>query len=317
MRRFPVILSAVLLAGPLLKLRADPPNGISAVVHDSVITLDEVELAIELSAERLSQQLRNRPELFQSKLSELRSAKLEELLDRQLILHEFKTAGYNLPESIVDELVQEEIRAQFRDRVTATKSLQEQGLTYEKFRQQLRDRFVITALRQKNIASEIIISPHKVETYYQAHKDDFKVEDEVKLRMIVLNKPTEPDQPDARKLAQEIALKLKAGASFEEMSKLYSKRSPRNTNAESFQVSRLRKELAEPVGKLKAGELSDVIETPDACYLVLVEEAHPAHLKPLGEVRDEIEKDLLSNERARLEKQWVDRLKKKTFFRYF
>jgi len=309
MRILPVTLSVILIAGPLSKVYADPPNGISAVVHDSVITLDEVELAIEQS-----QQFRSRP---RSNVGELRSAKLEELLDRQLILHEFKTAGYNLPESIVDELVQEESRAQFRDRATATKSLQAEGLTYEKFRQQLRDRFVITALRQKNIASEIIISPHKMETYYQAHRDDFKLEDEVKMRMIVLNKSTEPDQPDARKLAQEIALKLKGGVSFDEMSKLYSKRSPRSTNAESFQVSRLRKELAEAVAKLKAGELSDVIDTPEACYLVLVEETHPAHVKPLNEVREEIEKDLKSQEQARLEKQWIDRLKKKTFFRYF
>src|SRR6266566_1592401 len=216
MRLSRAILASAILAGPLQTLHADPPNGIRAVVHDSVVTADEVELGIEQSAERLSQQFRNRPEMFQSKVSELRTAKLEELLDRQLILHEFKTAGYNLPESIIDELVQEEIRAQFRDRVTATKSLQEQGLTYEKFRQQMRDRFIITALRQKNISSEIIISPHKVETYYQAHRDDFKLEDEVKMRMIVLNKSPEPDQPDARKLAQEIALKLKAGASFEE-----------------------------------------------------------------------------------------------------
>ena len=31
----------------------------------------------------------------------------------------------------------------------------------------------------------------------------------------------------------------------------------------------------------------------------------------------EIEKDLLSQERARLEKQWIERLKKKTFIQMF
>src|SRR5436190_20644737 len=178
---------------------ADPPNGIRAVVHDSVITADEVELSIAMAAERLSQQYASRPELFQKKVAELREAKLEELVDRHLILHEFKTAGYSLPESVVDELVQEEIHAQFRDRVTATKTLQEQGLTYEKFRQQTRDRFVITALRQKNVISEPIISPHKIETYYAAHLDDFKLDDEVKLRLIVLNKTNDPALPDPRK----------------------------------------------------------------------------------------------------------------------
>jgi peptidyl-prolyl cis-trans isomerase SurA len=307
MRLWRRIFAAALLTSGLVIAHADPPNGIRAVVHDSVITSDEVELPIE-------EQYRIRPLLFQGKINELRAAKLEELINRQLILHEFKTAGYSLPESIVDELVQEEIHAQFRDRVTATKTLQEQGLTYEKFRQQLRDRFIITALRQKNISSEIIISPHKIETYYSAHKDDYKVEDQVKLRMIeirsnnanVLNPP---------KMAQEIVEKLKQGVSFDEMAAYeYNSRTKRGT--ETFQVSQLRKELADTATKLKPGE-ANVVNTPEASYVILLEETLPARAKSLSEVRADIEKDLLSQERARLEKQWIERLKKKTFYRYF
>jgi hypothetical protein len=42
-----------------------------------------------------------------------------------------------------------------------------------------------------------------------------------------------------------------------------------------------------------------------------------AHIKPLNEVRDEIEKILLSQQRERLQQQWIARLKKKTFYRFF
>ena len=68
---------------------------------------------------------------------------------------------------------------------------------------------------------------------------------------------------------------------------------------------------------LKPRELSPVIDTPEACYILLVEEAKPAHVKTLGEVRDQIEKTLLDEERNRLEKQWIEKLRKKTFVRYF
>ena len=318
MRLLPAILATAIVAGPIPQIRGDPPNGIRAVVHDSVITADEVDFAITDPATRLGQQFRSQPEMFQTKLNELRGAKLEELLGRRLILHEFKTAGYNLPESIVDELVQEEIRAEFGDRVTATRSLQEKGITYEKFRQKMRDQFIVTALRQKNISSEIIISPHKVENYYLAHKDNFKMDDEVKLRMIVLNKTNDPALPDARKMADEIVAKLKNGDSFEENAKMYGgQRLQQRAGAEWFQTSQLRKELRDATVKLKAGEYTDVIDFPDSCYLVLVEETRPTHVKSLGEVRGEIEKDLLSQERARLEKQWIERLKKKTFIQMF
>ena len=52
-------------------------------------------------------------------------------------------------------------------------------------------------------------------------------------------------------------------------------------------------------------------------YFWEVEDRHPAHIRPLSEVRDDIEKTLLAQERAHLQKQWLDRLKKKTFIRYF
>src|SRR5947207_11635846 len=95
--------AGVILAGLSQVSYADPPNGIRAVVHESVITSDEVDRQIIDTARRLSLQYGSQPEVFQSKLNELSSSKLDELLARQLILHEFKVAGYNLPESVIDE----------------------------------------------------------------------------------------------------------------------------------------------------------------------------------------------------------------------
>ena len=115
----------------------------------------------------------------------------------------------------------------------------------------------------------------------------------------------------------EVVRKIKEGATFEEMANIYSAPRLARGSVETFRTSSLRKELAEAVSKLKAGEVSDVIETPEVCYIIKVEEARPAHFRSLSEVRDEIERDLKASEQARLERQWIDRLKKKTFVRYF
>ena len=79
----------------------------------------------------------------------------------------------------------------------------------------------------------------------------------------------------------------------------------------------LRPELAEKAFSLKTGERSDVIDLPDSCWLMLVEEARPAHVRPLVEVRDEIERTLRLTESSRVAKKWVARLKSKAFVRYF
>jgi hypothetical protein len=88
----------------------------------------------------------------------------------------------------------------------------------------------VEAMRSKNISQEIIVSPHKVENYYKANQDKFRVEDQVKLRMIVLNKTSVPSGSDAKKLAEEIATKLKEGAAFSEMAALYSQRKSKRRN---------------------------------------------------------------------------------------
>jgi parvulin-like peptidyl-prolyl isomerase len=155
--------------------------------------------------------------------------------------------------------------------------------------------------------------------YYQAHQDDFKVEDEIKLRMIVLNK-TDSDDTNTVKLAREIRDKIKEGAAFAEMASIYSQDSQHNQGGDRGWIERsvLRKELGDVAFALKPGQVSDVVETPEACYLMLVEQARTAHVKPLdNEVRNQIEQTLRAQEQARLEKQWIARLKAKTFILYY
>ena len=240
-------------------------------------------------------------------------------MERQLILHDFDTEGYRLPETVVDELVQDRIRERFGDRITLMKTLQAQGQTFEKFRRDVRDQYIVSALRAKSTAPEkIIISPYKVETYYLVHQDDFKVEDEVKLRMIVLNK-TSGDDTNTVRLAGEILAQIKEGATFQEMASVYSQDSQRSQGGDRGWVERsfLRKELADIAFALKPSQVSDVIEMPEACYLMLVEQARPAHVKPLNEVRDDVELTLRTQAQKQLEQQWIDQLKKKTFIRLF
>ena len=319
MRVFCAILVVGTVLGPSLKLQAQLANGIKAIVHDSVVTVQEVQASTAPLVDDLRRQYRNQPDAYEKKLAEVLNENLEILLDRQLILHDFKTAGYNLPESIIEEEVQKRIRRDFGDRAKLTKTLQAEGITYEKFHQQVREQVIYWAMQGKNVSSEFIVSPHKIETYYIEHTNQFKVEDEVKLRMIVLNKPSEADAEQTHRLADEIFSKIKAGATFAEMASVYSQGSQRSQGGDWGWVEKpvLRQELAAVAFSLKPGELSGVIDIPGACYLMLVEERRPEHIKPLSDVRDEIEKTLLGEQRARLQKQWIDRLKKKTFVRYF
>jgi parvulin-like peptidyl-prolyl isomerase len=302
-----------------LPLRAELVDGIKAVVNSGVVTFAEVEEFAAPAAQALRREYAGEPNLFQQKLGDALSDGLEQLVERQLILHSFDTEGYRLPDTVVDELVQERIRERFGDRITLMKTLQAEGMTFEKFHREVREQYIVSALRAKNLSPEkIIISPYKVETYYLAHQDDFKVEDEIKLRMIVLNK-TSGDDTNTTSLAREILAKIKEGATFQEMASVYSQGSQRSQGGDWGWVERsvLRKELADTAFALKAGQISGVIETPETCYLMLVEQTRPTHVKPLSEVRDDVEVTLRTQEQKQLEQQWIEKLKKKAFIRLF
>jgi peptidyl-prolyl cis-trans isomerase SurA len=311
-RLIPIFAAAVFFAPPL---RAELADGIQAVVNDTVVTYGQVKDFTEPAVEALREQYAGQQEAFDQKLSETFKDSLEQLVERQLILHDFDVEGYKLPESVVDGLVQDRIRDRFGDRITLMKTLQAQGETLEEFRKEIREQYIVSALRNKNISQEIIISPYKVENYYQTHQADFKIEDEVKLRMIVLKKTSAADTNTVN-LAHEIQSKIKDGAAFSEMESVYTQGSQQK-EGDWYERSVLRKELADAAFTLKVGEVSDVVETPESCYLVMVEQTRPSRIKPLNDVRDDIEKTLRTQEQARIEKQWIDRLKKKTFIRIF
>jgi len=313
----------ILLAGLVLCVlpasQAALVNGVAVIVNDKIVTYQDIELFVAQEMELLERQYFNQPQILEKKKLALRADGLEQLIERQLILYEFKTAGYNLPESYLNDVVNEKIKQRFGDRATATKTLKENGLTLETFRQRTREEIIVEALRQKNVSSEFIISPHKVETYYAQHTNDFAVKDEVKLRRIILNKPATGSPETARKIAGEIAGKLKEGVPFAEMASVYSDGPERAKGGDYDWVEpgKLLKDLADAVSTLKPGQITGVIDTPGAFFLLRLEDRRPAHIKSLPEVRDQIERSLRVEEINRLQKKWIDRLRKKSFVAYF
>lgn len=317
MRLFLFILALAVCA--ILPAAAEPVivDGINGVVSTRVVTYSEVEDYSRSAADALRRQYYGQPEIYQQKLKEALNDSLQQLIERMLILRSFDTEGYKLPDSVVDELVNDRIQ-KFGDRVTFIKTIQAQGLTVEQFRKQVREQYIESALRNQNVQREIFISPYKVENYYLAHQDEFRMEDQIKLRMIVLTK-SGPDDTNTLQRIREIRSQITDGTPFAEMAQNYSQGSQQHQGGDWGWVQRsvLRKELADIAFTLKPGVVSEPVDTPDTCYLMLVEEVRPAHVRPLTEVSSDIEKTLRIQLQAKLQKQWIDGLKKKTFIRYF
>lgn len=297
-------------------------DGIVAIVNDKAITRTEIDQEAALAVESKRGLLARRPEAIEKEIEKARLEALQLLVERQLILTEFTKVGYAVPENLVDEKVKVRLRERYGgDQAAMTRDLQNRGLTRERLRQMERERFIVSYMRSKNIAQEIIISPHKIEKYYADNLEKFKVGDQVKLRTIMVNKPPSGGPEAARRRIDEIHTKLAAGTSFTEMAAVYSEDAFRTQGGDRGWVDLAREhyheELDRAIRALEPGQQSGVVETSTAFWIILLEDTRMNFTKTLPEVRAEIEATLATEERARIEKAWIDRLTAKSFVRYF
>jgi len=314
----PLLAALVLSIEPTQAGETNRLNGVVAIVNDSVITAQQVYTIVEQELPRLRLRYSTQPARYREELSRLEAAALESLIERQLVLSDYKNAGFNIPETLIDDQFQQDMVSRFGDRVAFVKTLQKEGKTIEEARKEFRELLIVNIMSAQKIRNQVTISPFKIERYYEANQDKYTVEDQVQLRMIILPAQGENDAAALEK-ARDILRQMAGGTTFEDMARQHSSGVQAKDGGMMGWNGRkeLRRELVETAFSLSAGAVSEPIPTEDAVFILKVEATKPKHVQPLTEVRDEIEQTLRSEESARRRKQWIDGIREKSFVRLF
>jgi peptidyl-prolyl cis-trans isomerase SurA len=314
--RAPLLL-ALTLALTILPLGAAEQvlDGVAAVVNGEVITFSQVRELVMDREMSLRQSTQPGPEL-DKKVQEVRLGAINDLIDRQLVLQDFTKNKFSIPDYAVDDHINTVIREQFKgDRLALIRTLQAQGYTLQRFRKVETDKMIVQAMRQRSVKVDPILSPSKVEKYYHDHIADYSTPEQMKLRMIVLHK----DTIGAKELAEELRKKVKDGADFATLAQMYSEDSSKESGGDWgwIEPSTLNEELAKPAFALKPGQVSPTIELGNNCYLLFMEAHKPTLTKPLAEIRDEIEKKVVQDERQVAQAKWIKGLRDKAYIRIY
>ncbi len=318
----------LLLAGAA-RLDAQIVDGIAAIVNDKVITFSEVKKRVD-PTERLLKESYTGQELV-DKVKEARLKALNAEIERQLIIQDFFKAGYFVPENIVEDRMKDVISSQFDgDRSAFIKTLLANGISLENYRKELREQIVVQYMRQKNVSGAVIVSPYRIEQYYQENVRQFVQEAQIQLRLIYLrrsvfkekrtnaNGQTEEYDPQ-EEVMKEILYKLDTGSSFAEMARTYSEGPKREDGGDFGWVTQetLRPEIRDAAFKLKPGQHSRILTTDDGYYILRVEDVKRSSVQSMSDVRAQIEKTLIQEERQRLQQEWIDSLRSKAFIKMF
>lgn len=303
--------------------QAEIIDGVAAIVNNDVITISQVRELVG-ARERALRESYSGADLV-DRIKEMRLAALKDLVDRQLIIQEFRKMqekGANIPDYVIDDRVQGIIRQEFGgDRSAFIRTLQAQGYTLTRFKEIEKEKIIVQAMRQAKLTDNFVVSPSQVQAFYDKNKSDFTIPEQVNLRMIILREGNSEDiggSPDKGQTAREIRQKLVQGANFDRMAQMYSEdESTRDTGGDWGWIERntLNEELTKAAFSLQPGAVSPVIQIGDSYYILYVEARKNASVKPISEVREAIEQNLMQQERMKAQQRWLDTLRQKAYIK--
>lgn len=146
---------------------------------------------------------------------------------------------------------------------------------------------------QAKIAETIQVSDAQVQSYYNAHLDQYRTPERVHARHILL-KTTGKSKEEVAKIqaqAEDLLKQLKGGANFADLAKKFSQdpgSAPKGGDLDWIARGQMVKNFEDTAFSLKDNELSGVITTEYGFHIVQVLEKQAPHLQTLDEVKNQI-----------------------------
>ena len=295
-------------------------NGIVAVAEDKIITVADVSREIAPLMAGISKDATNQKD-YETRVEALQDSVIQDLIDRVLIIKEFKKdEKKHIPDAIIDAEIARMQSDQFdNDRSKFLAYLRSRGTTLREFRKEQEDEIIYRYMQGQQRKSQSVISPVKIETFYSENKDRFYREDEVHLRLIQLTRGETDTDASLLATANEILAKMKAGQSFEDLAKEYSKDPRRSKGGDWNWLKRsdFKKEFSDPAFALKKGECSAPVMLPEGCFLLFAEDRKYAGIQPIDEVRDQIERVLVTQMSRSGQERWLERLRRNGYVKHY
>ncbi len=295
-------------------------NSIAAIVEEKIITVEDVRRKMQPYLPQIQADSQGDPMKFRKLIEDTETKIIQNLTDDVLIVKQFYEDKGRIPESYVDNEVEEQIITRFDGkRSVFLKYLKSIGKTPEEHRLTIKEGIIVNYMRSKMRREATIVSPVKIENFYIEHKESFFEEEAIHLRLIRLKKMADEDDGVLNQTAQEILKKLDMGFAFDELAIKHSDDSKSKKGGDWGWITRgsLVGDLNDAAFALEEGEHSDPISLGSNLFIVYVEERRPEGYIPMPDVREEIEDVLLSQMAREAEDRFLERLRRDGYVRRF
>jgi peptidyl-prolyl cis-trans isomerase D len=141
-----------------------------------------------------------------------------------------------------------------------------------------------------------------LQKYYSEHQDQFRTQERIRVRHIWIKTPIAGDDGKvdekalaaAKNKAADLLKQLKNGADFAELAKKNSEDTTAAAGGELGWIVKgdkgIQPEFESAAFAMSKGQMSDLVQTSVGIHIIQVEDKEDSHLKPYGDVKDEVEK---------------------------
>ena len=258
---------------------------------------------------------------------------MRDLIDQQLLLQKGTELGISADTDVVKRLDQLRQQMHADSMEDLEKAAQAQGVSFEDFKQNLKNGIITQKVIQQEVGGHITITQQQIQQFYDQHKSEMERPEQVRLSEILVSTQKappvktekgqtvlpEPDDPAvvtaAQKKVDNIYAQLQKGANFADLAKANSDgpTSQAGGDLEYFQQGTLSKELEDQVFALKAGEYTPPVRTNQGWVILEVTEHQEPGVPSLKDVEGRIQERLYMTQMQPALREYLTKLREDAY----
>ena len=301
-------------------------NGVAAIANGRVVTINEVAFMLAPIRARLAMKHPRMGATYKAELAKSKKKILEELIDRQLIIHEFNAMGAQIPDHAIKADIKRQIdKAYDGSEAEFRKELKSSNLSYTRYYQLTKDKLIGQAMRAQHFNDPAPATQSELTAEYNKHKRDMRdrSKDKIDFERIYIPVTNDDDllaTPETQKeLAENIAKQIKNGANFAALAKKYSTDVFADKGGKQTNVKRtdLRPDVSFALFTEKIGTVIGPIQLDAAGYQIIrvtrqIDGPYPG----LAKVRAQMEQAVQNKKSSVRFNRYLARLRKKALIKY-
>lgn len=264
-----IIHAADLQKKPGARQVAAPIDHIAAVVNDDVITRHELDERLGAVAHQLQQQGTPLPAA-----DTLEKQILERMIIDMLQAQFAKETGVRVDETQLDKtLLRIAKDNNFPSLAEFRAKLEEDGVDFKKFREEIRGEIIAARLREREIDSKLVISDSEIDNYLAKQAKQPGKGDEYQLAHILVLVPEQASADKiqaSRQRAEQALSQLHGGAEFAQVTAGFSdaKDALQGGNLGWRSLDRIPAIFQEVLQSMRPGEISPVLRSPNGFHIL-------------------------------------------------